>query len=93
MTLYLTLQKKWFDLILNGQKKEEFREIKPYWTKRLFKHPFKQVQFRNGYQKDAPTFVIECKGIDYYSSSNDLGLDSVIRIKLGKIISKKNIPS
>jgi len=33
--LHLTLKKKWFDMILSGEKKEEYREIKPYWTKRL----------------------------------------------------------
>ncbi len=33
--LNLTLKKKWFDMILSGEKKEEYREIKPYWLKRL----------------------------------------------------------
>ena len=35
MTLHLTLKKKWFDLILSGEKKEEYREIKDYWCKRF----------------------------------------------------------
>jgi len=30
MNLHLTLKKNWFDLILSGEKKEEYREIKPY---------------------------------------------------------------
>lgn len=34
-TLTLTLKKKWFDLIKSGVKTEEYREIKPFWTKRL----------------------------------------------------------
>lgn len=33
--LHLNLKKKWFDLIDKGIKKEEYREIKPYWEKRL----------------------------------------------------------
>ena len=33
--LPLTLNKKWFDMILSGVKKEEYREIKPYWIKRF----------------------------------------------------------
>lgn len=33
--LYLTLNKKWFDLILSGEKTEEYREIKGYWAKRF----------------------------------------------------------
>lgn len=34
-TLTLPLKKKWFDLIKAGIKKEEYREIKPFWEKRL----------------------------------------------------------
>lgn len=34
-TLHLTLKKKWFDVILSGEKKEEYRDIKMYWGKRL----------------------------------------------------------
>lgn len=33
--LHLTLKKKWFDMVGSGEKKEEYREIKPYWIKRL----------------------------------------------------------
>ena len=33
--LHMTLKKKWFDMILRGEKKEECREIKPYWISRL----------------------------------------------------------
>ena len=33
--LTLPIKKKWFDMILNGIKKEEYREIKPYYDSRL----------------------------------------------------------
>jgi len=33
--LHLTLKKKWFDMILSGEKKEEYREFKDYWINRL----------------------------------------------------------
>lgn len=33
--LHLTLKKKWFDMIVSGEKKEEYREIKPFWIKRF----------------------------------------------------------
>lgn len=33
--LNLTLTKHWFEMILNGIKKEEYREIKPYWIARF----------------------------------------------------------
>ena len=35
--LTLPIKKKWFDMILSGEKKEEYREIKPYYEKRFLK--------------------------------------------------------
>ena len=32
--LILPIKKKWFDMIRSGEKKEEYREIKSYWTSR-----------------------------------------------------------
>ena len=34
-TLHLSLKKEWYNMIESGEKKEEYREIKPYWCKRL----------------------------------------------------------
>lgn len=34
-TLDLVLKRKWYDMIASGEKTEEYREIKPYWVKRL----------------------------------------------------------
>lgn len=39
-TLTLSLKKKWFDMIASGEKKEEYREISPYWIKRLLRCGF-----------------------------------------------------
>lgn len=33
--LTLPIKKKWFDMIKSGEKKEEYREIKPYYTRRF----------------------------------------------------------
>ena len=33
--LILPIKRKWFDMILSGEKKEEYREITPYYTSRL----------------------------------------------------------
>lgn len=44
--LTLTVSKKWFNMIVAGEKTEEYREIKMYWLKRLFyqakDHPYKK---------------------------------------------------
>ena len=46
--LTLTLKRKWFDMIKQGIKKEEYREIKPYWIKRFIEDVFdaKRAHFR-----------------------------------------------
>lgn len=33
--LHLSLKAKWYDMIEIGVKTEEYREVKPYWIKRL----------------------------------------------------------
>lgn len=33
--LTLSIKKKWFDMIKSGEKKEEYRDIKPYYDSRL----------------------------------------------------------
>lgn len=33
--LTLTIDKQWFDMVVSGEKKEEYRIIKGYWAKRL----------------------------------------------------------
>lgn len=33
--IVMPIKKKWFDLIASGEKKEEYRERKPYWARRL----------------------------------------------------------
>lgn len=94
-TLHLTLKKKWFDMIASGEKKEEYREIKDYWTKRLLHtdlslNPYWLVQFRNGYSKDAPTITLVCKGISISEGNPKWGaveFQKYFVIELGNIIS------
>jgi hypothetical protein len=65
--IHLTINKQWFDMIKSGEKKEEYREIKPYYTSRFSKIDFNKsnvvIKFRNGYQKDSPTLLVECHRI------------------------------
>ena len=46
--LILPIKKKWFDMILSGEKKEEYREIKPYYESR-FKNCFNVVKYHGEY--------------------------------------------
>lgn len=34
--LVLPIKKKWYDMILSGEKKEEYRSYSPYWIKRFY---------------------------------------------------------
>lgn len=61
--LHLTLKRKWFDMIASGVKREEYREMKPYWHKRLGGQRFDAVHFRNGYSADAPSMLVELRDI------------------------------
>ena len=69
--LILPIKKKWYDMILSGEKKEEYREIKPYYRSRLCNEGFLdyyglptlcqgQVLFRNGYARNSPSFKALC---------------------------------
>jgi hypothetical protein len=60
--LHLTLKRQWFDMIASGVKREEYREIKPYWNKRLLAGRYDVVHFRNGYNPDSPLMVVELVG-------------------------------
>lgn len=97
--LHLTLKKKWFDMILSGEKKEEYRENKKYWYTRLCcgfptmysPKDFDYVRFYNGGSPSLkhPNFLIECKGIELGKAVpewSDNWQGEVFVIKLGKII-------
>lgn len=68
-TLSLIVKKEWFDKIASGEKNEEYREIKPYWTKRLVdsckngSSPFTHVLFINGYGSTRPKVEKEIESI------------------------------
>lgn len=81
-TLHMTLHKKWFDKILAGRKLYEFREVKPYWTKRLENREYDVIRFKNGYQRDARTMTIEYGG---YQIRKVKGVE-LYCIRLGKIL-------
>jgi len=62
--IILPIKKKWFDMIRSGEKIEEYREIKPYYTSRF--SPFLKtyapihIRLRNGYRRQSPYIDILC---------------------------------
>jgi uncharacterized protein len=57
-TLHLILKSKWYEMIESGVKREEYRDVKPYWTKRLDDTNYDTVCFHKGYTSETLTFQI-----------------------------------
>ena len=49
--LHLALKGEYFDLIKAGKKPFEFREMTPYWVKRLVNRDYENVIFTRGYPR------------------------------------------
>lgn len=84
IVLDLVLKGCWYDLVATGEKRVEYREIKPYWTRRLFSRPFTHVRLRRGYTNESLLFVIG--KIERTNAENDLNLAEVYAISLGSRI-------
>lgn len=75
VAINLTLVKGWYDMILSGKKKEEYRSEKNKLVKKLYHKAFDNpikffkekpvVIFRNGYRMDSRAMVVEIEGFDY----------------------------
>lgn len=94
--LRLTLNKKWFDMIASGQKKEEYREIKKYWDQRLLHNgkikQFDIVTFKNGYSRFSPMMSFEVKEIVIADGKPEWGAEKGAKyyvIRLGDRIEQK----
>lgn len=55
--LTLPIKKQWFDMILSGEKKEEYRDVKPYYLARFHGKEKRKIRLRNGYGKTCPSLV------------------------------------
>lgn len=60
--VYLPIKKVWFDMIVKGEKLEEYRAITPRYSKIFDKAKDSDNRFwciiRNGYRKDSPSAKI-----------------------------------
>lgn len=88
--LKLVLKKKWFAMIASGEKKEEYREIKDYWIKRLTDYPYcsyffglnpfqfkhyDTVTFYLGYSANRPQMTFKVDGIVLGYGRKEWGAD------------------
>jgi hypothetical protein len=80
--------------ILEGRKKEEYRQDKDHWVKRLEgkEKDYTHILFRNGYSANVPEMLVECKKIQLeYWEYKDGTYDFVWVLKLGKILQTKYV--
>jgi hypothetical protein len=92
--LVLTLKKKWFDMYLAGIKKEEYREMKPFWHKRLLNKSYTSVKFINGYGNHRPWIVFEFRDLLSGLGIIEWGAppaEQVYIIRVGEILETGNL--
>jgi len=92
--LHLRIKKRWFDLIKRGIKRQEYRDIKPYYDVRFFKKEYDAILFKLGYTKDAPELLMELKDITKGYGFIEWGAPKgkeVYILELGDEINRANI--
>lgn len=65
--LTLTIKKKWYNMILSGEKKEEYRAMTKYYESRFMNlwrgsliggEAERKIALRNGYLSTSPTMIV-----------------------------------
>ncbi|MBQ4379527.1 MAG: hypothetical protein II821_10095 [Treponema sp.] len=90
--LIFTLKKEWYEKIKNGEKTIEYREVKPYWEKRILPFLFQEKPFcrlRLGYTNRYMTAnITKIKMVD--GNNSDLHINKpVYAIHLADIREEK----
>ena len=52
--LRLPVNEYWYNLIKDGELTHDYREVKPYWEKRLEGNTYDVVEFYHRFKKDIP---------------------------------------
>lgn len=103
--LLLTLSKQPFEVMITGEKRDEYRRESDWILSRLYDKEgndkeYTHVKFVNGYGSDKPYFIAEFKGWRFECEdrqvvySNGLAVDiwggKTVSIQLGKITERGN---
>jgi hypothetical protein len=77
-TITTTIKREWFRQIVSREKKIEYREIKPYWTRRLegVQVPFR-LRLINGMEKNSPRLTVTVVKVRARDGSYELHLGRV----------------
>ena len=66
LTIILHLKKEYYDMVISGKKRIDFREVKPYWQKRLSNNNFKYIKIMCGYNP-ATSLLFKFDGITIFN--------------------------
>lgn len=89
--LDLVVTHKWYDMILSGEKTEEYRDVAKWW-KRIVGKGYTHVRFRRGYTSTCQ--ILRIDGISCGIGREEWGAPQdrkVLIIRLGERYGKKNI--
>lgn len=73
--LKLVLKSKWFEMIKDGGKREEYRELKPHYHRILKGRDYDKVTFYLGYKKDRPSMTFNVTGIEVGTGREEWGAE------------------
>ena len=91
----LQIKKRYCDMIVSGEKKEEYRSLDRYRLKYIYEWfalgiPLPaSVKFRNGYHKKALTLIVEVTGIRIGTGREEWGAKKDVEyhvLELGRIL-------
>lgn len=86
--LFMTIKKQYFNEILNGIKKEEYRLVKPHWVDKLVGKQYSHIIFQNGYSRNSPRLEAQYLGYEIRNIRHEFfGNEevTVFALKLGTI--------
>jgi len=97
MRITLIITRHWFDEIRSGRKIQEFRDMSTRLTRQIcdFSGPLGVITFKpvteiilyNGYNKNRPTMLVECTGIEFFTQDDGY---KCFAFNLGKVLKVEN---
>ena len=95
--LTLPIKRKWFDMILSGEKTDEYRENTAYWRRRLLyrAQPINGegtawlLALRNGYRSDSPKAIVEISDITVGTGNPEWGAEpgvEYLRLHIKRVV-------
>ena len=73
--LNLSVKKEWFSKIVSGEKKEEYREIKPYWVARFYYDRFGKLS--PVLVKELTDYIIKHGDTEHFEAKNGIEVSFV----------------